>query len=34
MRSGQLIAAVAELRVDIHGRGLWYASDEELLETV
>ena len=32
MRSGQLVAAVGELCVDIHGRGLWDCSDAELLE--
>ena len=32
MRSGQLMAAVGELCVDIHGRGLWDCSDGELLE--
>ena len=32
MRSGQLVAAVGELCSDIHGRGLWDCSDEELLE--
>lgn len=34
MRAGQLIAAVAELCADLHGRGLWEASDDELLEAV
>jgi hypothetical protein len=34
MRSGQLIAAVGELCSDLHGRGLWDASDAELLESV
>jgi hypothetical protein len=34
MRSGQLIAAVGELCADLHGRGLWDASDAELLEAV
>ncbi len=34
MRGGQLIAAVGELCVDLHGRGLWDASDAELLEAV
>jgi hypothetical protein len=34
MRIGQLIAAVGELCVDLHGRGLWDASDTELLEAV
>jgi hypothetical protein len=30
----QLIAAVGELCADIHGRGLWDATDVELLEAV
>jgi hypothetical protein len=34
MRSGQLMAAVGELSADLHGRGLWDASDAELLEAV
>jgi hypothetical protein len=34
MRGGQLVAAVGELCADIHGRGLWDASDTELLEAV
>ena len=34
MRAGQLVAAVGELCSDLHGRGLWEASDEELLEAV
>jgi hypothetical protein len=34
MRGGQLMAAVGELCADLHGRGLWDAADEELLETV
>jgi len=34
MRSGQLIAAVGELCADLHGRGLWDATDAELLESV
>ena len=34
MRTGQLIAAVGELCADLHGRGLWDASDAELLEAV
>ena len=34
MRAGQLIAAVGELCADLHGRGLWDASDAELLEAV
>ena len=32
MRAGQLMAAVGELCVDLHGRGLWDATDAELLE--
>jgi hypothetical protein len=32
MRAGQLVAAVAELCADLHGRGLWDATDAELLE--
>lgn len=32
MRAGQLIAALGELCADLHGRGLWDASDVELLE--
>jgi hypothetical protein len=34
MRSGQLMAAVGELCSDLHGRGLWDADDDELLEAV
>jgi hypothetical protein len=34
MRVGQLMAAVGELCTDLHGRGLWEATDEELVETV
>jgi hypothetical protein len=34
MRAGQLVAAVGELCVDLHGRGLWDATDAELLEAV
>lgn len=34
MRSGQLMAAVGEVCADLHGRGLWDASDAELLEAV
>ena len=34
MRAGQLVAAVGELCSDLHGRGLWDAADEELLEAV
>ena len=34
MRAGQLMAAVGELCADLHGRGLWDATDMELLEAV
>lgn len=34
MRAGQLMAAVGELCADLHGRGLWDASDAELLEAI
>jgi hypothetical protein len=34
MRAGQLVAAVGELCADLHGRGLWDATDTELLEAV
>jgi hypothetical protein len=34
MRVGQILAAVGELCADLHGRGLWEASDAELLEAV
>ena len=34
MRVGQLVAAVGELCTDLHGRGLWDATDTELLEAV
>ena len=34
MRVEQLISAVGELCADLHGRGLWEASDAELLEAV
>ena len=34
MRAGQLIAAVGELCADLYGRGLWDATDVELLEAV
>jgi hypothetical protein len=34
MRIGQLMAAVGELCSDLHGRGLWDAADDELLEAV
>lgn len=32
MRTGQLLAALGELCADLHGRGLWDASDAELFE--
>lgn len=34
MRAGQLMAAVGELCADLHGRGLWDATDAEALEAV
>ena len=34
LRAGQLMAAVGELCADLHGRGLWDANDDELLEAV
>jgi hypothetical protein len=34
MRAGQLVAAVGELCADLHGHGLWDATDAELLEAV
>lgn len=34
MRVGQLVAAVGELCADLHGRGLWDATDAELREAV
>ena len=34
MRVGQLMAALGELSVDLHGRGLWDIDDSELLETI
>ena len=34
MRAGQIMAAVGELCADMHGRGLWDASDAEVLEAV
>jgi hypothetical protein len=34
MRVGQLVAALGELCIDIHGRGLWDVEDGELLEAV
>lgn len=34
MRCAQLIVAVGELCADLHGRGLWDATDAEFLEAV
>jgi len=34
MRAGQLVAAVGEICADLHGRGLWDATDAKLLEAV
>lgn len=34
MRMGQLMAAAGELCADLHGRGLWDAEDQELLEAI
>ena len=34
MRAAQLIAAVGELCADLHGRGLWDATDAEFLEAL
>jgi hypothetical protein len=34
MRAGQLMSAVGEVCADLHGRGLWDASDAELFEAV
>ncbi len=34
MRAGQLMAALGELCADLHGRGLWDATDEGFLEAV
>jgi hypothetical protein len=34
MRCAQLIAAIGELCADIHGRGLWDATDAEFLEAI
>lgn len=34
MRNAQLIAAVGELCADLHGRGLWDATDAEFLEAI
>ena len=34
MRSAQLVAAIGELCADLHGRGLWDATDAEFLEAI
>ena len=34
MRCAQLIAAIGELCQDLHGRGLWDATDAEFLEAI
>jgi hypothetical protein len=34
MRAAQLIAAVGELCMDLHGRGLWDAEGDEFLEAI
>lgn len=34
MRVGQLLAAIGELCDDLHSRGLWEASDAELMEAI
>lgn len=34
MRGGQLMAAVGEMCVDLHGHGLWDVADSELLAVV
>lgn len=34
MRAGQLLAAIGERCADLHGRGLWEASDAELVEAI
>ena len=34
MRLGQLLAAAGEVCADLHGRGLWEAEDNELLEAI
>jgi len=34
MRAGQLVAALGEVCMDLHGRGLWDATDAEFLEAV
>ena len=34
MRCAQLVAAIGELCADVHGRGLWDATDAEFLEAI
>ena len=34
MRIAQLVAAIGEVCADLHGRGLWEASDAEFLEAI
>lgn len=34
MRAGQLMAAIGELCADLHGRGLWDATDAEFVEAL
>ena len=34
MRCAQLIAAIGEVCQDLHGRGLWDATDAEFLEAI
>ena len=34
MRCSQLVAAIGELCADLHGRGLWDATDAEFLEAI
>ena len=34
MRCAQLIAAIGEVCSDLHGRGLWDATDAEFLEAI
>ena len=34
MRVGQILAAIGELCADLHGRGLWDATEAELVEAV
>ena len=34
MRFAQLVAAIGELCADVHGRGLWDATDAEFLEAI